>query len=480
MPSQDPRQQALRTHKKSWNAKYKAFSQGLKAFKDSVNGKGKSPGKIIDPIPSEVISMLGELSSKFSELVSDANGIFDEQKNYSATRRKKQVKQPGIVQPIAPQPDQIVNTLSQLGSTEQTKLEALGTNRLSRSWEYFKSMFYRDELQKQRVSLLRLCADLFYSLRNLQDEALTIHLENTPNVIQAYQGVRYSFTSVVATTTRLVEIMEREKQKLKQMEEQAQNQQNTSEIPATEQPKSNQQPPGVAKQQKMTSLAVVKDIKAIADIFLSNNMGQEQANQINALYEQYFAANDEQKHLVRKRMQELHKEMIIASKPELEKRYGPITPEHTLEKLVREMVAGKIPKEASEEYLEIIKEARNPLTRFLKRQLTKLRPSDATVSHRLDISNSIDAARNIVRDMMDSLQEGLDIERLNKDTGEIKIILADIAKPLQIIITLYERKTYEDPEQRSKFRGRQSITNDPMMDFVMRRKIRKDLGQGIF
>src|ERR1019366_9391644 len=146
--SQDPRQQALRTHKKNWSARYKQVSQSLKAAKDILNGKGKVPSKIQDPLPDQLASMLDTLSGEFASLVDDAQKIISEQKTYSSTRRKKQPKRPS--QPSAPPPsetapppeDKVVQELSQLGaSVAGFKLEALGTSRLSRSWEYFKSMF---------------------------------------------------------------------------------------------------------------------------------------------------------------------------------------------------------------------------------------------------------------------------------------------------------------------------------------------------
>lgn len=99
----DPAQLALRNRKKVWN---KAVSQVIDrffAFKDALNGKGSleyglPKSNIKNPIPSEIVSFLAELSSNFQQLALEASHIIQEQAHYSETRKKpmKKVKSPQL------------------------------------------------------------------------------------------------------------------------------------------------------------------------------------------------------------------------------------------------------------------------------------------------------------------------------------------------------------------------------------------------
>ena len=87
MPSNDPKQQALRTVKRRFNIGYKNFSQRLKGLKDGINGRASKVGipasNIKDPLPGEVGTVLEQLASEFSQLVDAAHSIIDEQGMYS-------------------------------------------------------------------------------------------------------------------------------------------------------------------------------------------------------------------------------------------------------------------------------------------------------------------------------------------------------------------------------------------------------------
>lgn len=476
MPSQDPKQQELRNRKKVWNGAYKHFSQGLKAFKDSLNGKGKVPSKIQDALPTQLGSMLDGLSQEFEQLVGGAREVFDDQAGYSKNRRKKKPKQPKPLQQtpspiqteeVAPPQEKVVQQLSQLGSTETFDLEALGTNRFSRSWQYLKSMFYRDEIKKQRVSLLRMCADLFYSLRNLQNEVLTIDIKNTPNLVQSYQSARYSFSSVDKTIVRLKELMVRGKAKEQVKEqpiktEQGQASKTKSVEPRVQQTASPAPGQTVLQQSPPTTTEIVRRIMNEASGLAKNNQGMPLSGAIVELAQKFFVVpfeNHQEKHAIRNRLQEMRKEMIALLEQE---------------RTVKQPATADIDEPA------IIKEGHNVLTRFLKRQLTKLRPGNETASLRIDISNSIDEAEKELRVVMDSLHDTVDIKVLEEGIDKLTTIIENIGKPLKVILSLYERDIMKDPENRQKFRGRnQSISGDPSIDLLLKRRIRNDLSRGI-
>ena len=96
---QDIKQMALRDHKKQWNIAAKEFIKRLISFKKGLNGRGDNSfslptSNIKDPLPSEVISFLSEVSSNFEQLASEALKITREQQEYSQNRRKPIEKKP--------------------------------------------------------------------------------------------------------------------------------------------------------------------------------------------------------------------------------------------------------------------------------------------------------------------------------------------------------------------------------------------------
>jgi hypothetical protein len=494
MATTDARQQSIRSAKKNWNSRYKEFSARLKATKDAFNGHQNKLGlpfsKIQDPLPTAIITALEGLSTSFQEMVASAQEIADDQSNYSKTRRKKKPKQPRPSAPqttpteetiVPPQQDKIVQQLSQLGSTEPYDLEALATNRLSRSWQYFKSMFYRDEIKKQRVSLLRMCADLLYSLRDFQNEVLTINIGNTPSIIQSFQSARLTFSSVHETITRLGEIIDNGKEK-EVAKEPARQEEPASAAPtqpaSTEQKQSQPAPePFVPPPTNPTTKELVHNLEYEARAYRQVGLGMPFAQQIMDLTAQFFTTSPnqyQQRLAIRNRLREMRKEMFAS----IEAQHGKIDQTNTMQSII-DKVQGKQTKAELYE-LPIIKEGHNALTRFLKRQLTKMRPGNETASLRLDISNSIDEAEKELRAIMDSLHKEVNMKTLTNGVDQLKTILQNIGKPLHIILSLYEKSIYKDPEMRQKFRGRnQSISGDPSLDMLLRRRVRNDLSRGI-
>jgi hypothetical protein len=237
--------------------------------------------------------------------------------------------------------------------------------------------------------------------------------------------------------------------------------------------------PSSTAEARPTTQAIINRISGDATMLMSRGLAATIVSQIQSLVEQYkTATNDQQRHAIRRHLQGLHKEMVSSIKEEVEKRYGP--QDGTNESLLNDLRAGKSMKTAEDDGLPLIKEGSNAIGRFLKRQLLKMRPGNETVSHRIDISNSIDKAEVSLKGMMDVLHDTIDIEKLQAGIQELKTILGEMAPSLKVILELYERGLYSDPKTREKFRGRtQSITGDPNIDVLMRRRIREDLRRGM-
>jgi len=91
--SKDQAQESLRSKKDSWNSDASALIAQLIAFKRGFNGRGDPkagipPGRVKDPLPSQVGSYLDQMASSFNTLVNEAQSIINEQANYSNTRKK--------------------------------------------------------------------------------------------------------------------------------------------------------------------------------------------------------------------------------------------------------------------------------------------------------------------------------------------------------------------------------------------------------
>lgn len=110
--SQDPVQEALRTHKDKWNLAAKEFISRVIAFKRAMNGRGDAkyglpPGNIKEPLPEQITAFLSTLSANYEQLASEALQIEQQQTAYSQTRRKPKPKgQPGIPQAGIPEQPQ--------------------------------------------------------------------------------------------------------------------------------------------------------------------------------------------------------------------------------------------------------------------------------------------------------------------------------------------------------------------------------------
>lgn len=90
----DAVQQKLRQNKKAWNAVVKAFIDDLIHYKKLMNGAPnkffKQKGDIKYPIPADPTTIIGALAGDFNEIAQTANRLIQEQASFSANRRKRQ------------------------------------------------------------------------------------------------------------------------------------------------------------------------------------------------------------------------------------------------------------------------------------------------------------------------------------------------------------------------------------------------------
>lgn len=112
--SDDPLQEALRTHKDKWNSAVKEFISRVIAFKRALNGRGDAayslpPSNIKNPLPSEVGAFLREISSNFEQLAAEALRIEQEQEHYSSNRKQPAPKTASFFNKLATLQEKKIN-----------------------------------------------------------------------------------------------------------------------------------------------------------------------------------------------------------------------------------------------------------------------------------------------------------------------------------------------------------------------------------
>ena len=522
MPSNDPKQQALRTVKRRFNIGYKNFSQRLKGLKDGINGRASKVGipasNIKDPLPGEVGTVLEQLASEFAQLVDSAHSIIDEQGMYSKTRRKKQPKHRQQEMPTAEAPEQeagggekLVEQLSRLGSADEDILISEASNRFTRLWQYIKSPITgRSEKERHRIQLLKLFADTFYRTLDFENAVLIPDLGHMPETVNTFQLLRYSFDSVkdsflvyrdkdVREKARIAEEHEKKRaeEAMQANEEAEEPEAKPQEEQVAQKPEQNEEQAKREEANRESVLASLRkteeELGLVFETFGWSSVGNVLS--IIAMFLKRASSNYQafmkQKTVVDKKISELAgneqywKDLMKAAA----KRYGKdkfanIKKKADLMARLKQAVAENWPvidgsggKRAAEGSDRIVKLSHNVLTRALRRQLIKLIPFNKTAVHRLDIVANLDKIKHELKEAMSSIEKGIDVKALKDRIKTIDELLNETTSLVRIINVLFEQKTFEERKKRKTRTGEEY---DPISDFLMRRKLRRDLHRGLY
>lgn len=148
--SLDPAQEHLREEKSQWNGEVSKFIAELIALKRAINGKeipelGIPKSNIKDPIPSQVESLVSEISGQCGTLLSHVKQIINEQQNYSEHRRKPHKEA------------SLDKEASWFGSRLKSHITLLKLDKMQR---------------KYRLQMIHSCADLIEEFKVFEDELL--------------------------------------------------------------------------------------------------------------------------------------------------------------------------------------------------------------------------------------------------------------------------------------------------------------------
>lgn len=509
----DPKQQLLRQQKKNWSAEVSALISKIIEFKKALNGRGSAkigvqPSKIQDKLPESVSSNLQQLTGEWQKIVQDAEAIIAAQANYSATRRKKQPKKPKpleqpIQQPIveapeAPASPTETNPLARIGSINYD-IEKYGSNSLTRFWSYLTSVFSREEYKKQRLGMLSLSTELFYNFIDLENDILKLSEKNFPATINKFQNMKNTYTALKKMFEYVSKLVAEKaktegvadptvddtkidiksiKMELNKLVQQYQVEKNTYEKKSLYD----------KIQEKHRELKLLENIerslseKPVGEPAKQQSKPSHKAQPVIDLDEEDDGDDTDLMHLnqIKHNINGLQNKKIIQPKDIQEimhmiNEYQKSNNQHEKSiwlSQIKEEYANLIKavknKKADIFNDKIVKIAHNALTRFLRKQLVKLLPFDKTAAPRLRVVDIIADAKKTVRRLMDVLEKDLTVSEITILMKELDNKINEVAQLVSILNVLYKEKF-----------SREHHESDKDLDYALRRKVRKDLFNGI-
>lgn len=469
--SADPKQEALRNAKDQWNDAASKFISTLIHLKRGINGRGSAelnipPSKITEPLPSEIGSVLSTLSSDFQALVSSAGQIVSEQAGYSQNRRKPQDKKPKAPIQLAPRPtpttepavNPIEQALNPLASIKQHLMEKYASSRSSRGWEYLKSIFDWREPTRDRINLLKATADLYYNFLDFENDVLTIGVESIEHALHSFEVINNNFRALI----RAVKLLEQAAP--------------TKEVSREEQ--SEISPPAMAppneEEQKLIS-DIERDRTQIVQTLITLDRLSKQLNKSEILPPDIAAQFKEDIIYLDKEVDLDHKKQLLQgmrkSLQNFIRQLEETLPAENWLKVYQSTQPFMRTAETGTE-LQLVKLAHNLVSRFLRRQLLKSLKFDKTAKHRLKIVEYINRCKEDLQKMMSLLEDRIDLSTLAEKMQSISKSLDEIKSNLQILSIMYREHFYNKERELTH---NKSISDDQLMDRVLKRRMRRDL-----
>jgi hypothetical protein len=516
--STDPVQQALRDHKAEWKDSQKDFIAQVQGLKNGLNGRGDTrfgipPSNIKDPLPGEVASLLGSLTSQFQTLVGGAGSIIAEQNAYAQNRRKKQEKKQEEkkqqLKPVAPtaqnpnQPEQaekpaaapnspVDSFLSNVASADPNLMEIHGSNRLSRGLQYAGGWFSRKEETKKRISLLSSAADVYKDFLDLENTILSSDMESIPQAIMefhaTYKNLLFFKSSLMAKDPSNTTDSPQEGNAAPPTEGAPQAGAgpgpNRKPMPDTErlQELMRTRRPAAAKSRLPPQEQLEKVLMGIRHdmqiIFQSSLPFKTEAKNINKLISEFAKAQAAQDHDL---AYDLHNQidrentaLKLAVSSMIDKE-----PNADRQAQLRQMINKENQVQADWEPSNIIKISHVSFTRFLKRKLLEQKTWNKTVHPRLRVAKSIDEAKKTLQTMMDSLEtKTINKEELLKGLGSLLTLCQTIQEDLSSLNLMYETHRYKE-RKKNKIKNKPN-TVDPLLDTLYQNELRRSIKQKMF
>lgn len=478
-PSTDPAQEKLRQDKATWNKDVSAFVNDLIHLKKLMNGW---PSKfhmersfIKDPVPADPTTIIGSLLNDYQSIAERGNNLVQEQLNYSKTRRKKQPKQMNLpfktnpaattapASPPVSEPDLTQQLNLPLAAAMKYSLIAEGSNPVTRFFTRLltPTMGWSEasRIRKYRMSLLSACAKTYKDLENLQVEILKSSTEslNSSNKLlhKAWNdwmliNKGFGVFKLNSPKLELTDIGGKippspDSQRIKE-KEQAREQEQTTET--TEDPNKpirgdydhEPQEPEIVSKESVTPQLNTNEMLVIAKAAVNDYNMLLKKNKMNLIVGSNYLSS------FHELVSQFIMTPVLANKielaPALISKYKEaivslntmnLVNGNTLSEILdliiqrqKLLLKEELEKNKQEKELLKAKKAENQLEvtaqKFLKKWIGRARHSllsNKTSGMRLDINKMAEAIRKNINQIMDLLEEGMDVERIDAIVVEV-------------------------------------------------------------
>lgn len=172
----DPKQEALRETKDSWNKNISKFITLLIALKKGINGRevpalNIPQNSITEPLPPSVPILLDQMAGAFNKLTEEGHNIVHQQADYAGTRKA-------------------------------ASLNKQGANIFTRLWAYISPIhsprqYLKDEERGIRIDMLKSAAFLNRRLRNIESELVDRGANTIPESLHLVKDFFHIFESSI-------------------------------------------------------------------------------------------------------------------------------------------------------------------------------------------------------------------------------------------------------------------------------------------
>lgn len=453
--SKDPKQQAIRQHKADLNSEVSEFIDNLINFKKLMNGK---PSKylneksfITEPIPVDSTTILNNLVSNFNEIARESNSVVKQQIEYSQTRKKK-----------LPNKTVSQQTLPITANHIDDGFLVLSSNRFTRFYTKLKLWGFRDteinNINLRRKSLLDNAVEMDKYLKLISKKILTSSSENISLSIKAIDDATDNLSAFNLNINEYADILTQKKEMSGKEESQTTVKEN--EEKSQNVTKENEGTADVSSKKEKTLLKPETSTDKVNDQSTANLLEStiplmDDAAYINNIEPAFFASNSK-----------THRE-TISSLRNLKKLIETNGDEKDINKALKLFninYANLANWAAKQKNVELQTftfkdlsmallttanelESNQQMLKIAIKALDKLRHrlfGNKTSSSRLEIAKNADSCRDDLDDVMNSLQDGLNIDFLKKKILKLAAKYAYIKKHLIHISSIIEKT---DPDK---------------------------------
>lgn len=430
--SSDPEQEKLRAAKDEWNEEVSLLISELIAFKRAVNGRGDKnfgipPSSIKDPLPPQVSSLMGLISTQSNKVVNDASKIEQLQSYYSAHRRK-----------------------GKIASAESLTAEASWWG--SRLWAYFALLKKVDRAERRlRLQMISSCQELMSDIKDFEKLVTAYKAPNSiPASVSRLSETLYSLLGDLAVSfDKLIELQSAKKDIAKDVKPnnapEEQSQKDETVPPPMVEPTENQEGAEYAqfqalKAQQTAIQMVVLHLLSLDEVSDSDKKRlEDNENKFQTKITTYnnLMNRKDVENVVNtdKLMDAIQKHYRILQ--DIVSKYLGNSDFTSLISTLENKIS--LVQQASEHLEWLEKQAVSSIDHWLNQKLLAINPSNMD-KIRIDVADIAGRLRKEIDGFSDLLEQGEPIEALVKQFQMIKKSIVSLITRLQALSNVYETR----------------------------------------